>query len=81
MREGSRRGRLALLAPIAAALATGLPGCSLGGAHPAQTVSSASITVASSARASSSVVVSIFLMPVTMVCIESWVVISSGHRY
>jgi hypothetical protein len=55
VRPGSRPGRRALLGLVAAGLATGLPGCSLGGADPAQTVSSASVTVASSARASSSV--------------------------
>src|SRR5439155_1366668 len=41
----------------------------------------AELAVANCHSASSSVVVSIFLMPVTMVCIESWVVMSSGHRY
>ena len=39
------------------------------------------VAIASCHSASSSVVYSIFLMPVTMVCIESCVVIRSGHRY
>src|SRR6267142_226076 len=44
-------------------------------------IASTAVAIASCHSASSSVVVSIFLMPVTMVCIESWVVISNGHRY
>src|SRR5258705_1765957 len=44
-------------------------------------IASTAVAIANCHSASSSVVVSIFLMPVTMVCIESCVVIKSGHKY